>query len=311
MGVAARHLIPVKNRFLQEQAEKPDLILHGGYLFRSLGTPRLELSMTTRLLELQELEYDLQVRTYNQPYHWLAVSFRSYRALAVHLGLKISRGPGHSYPWTSEDVISSLIEPLEPGRYYRLTVDMLSRDDLGQFSWDSGFTAFTYPVSLQIRGRESESGPEEMLASSEPVTNLSWKNYSFILYPTFPVHHLIFRIIPEEESGGPGNLLLDHVIIEEIDEPPVEFGELTIPNVFTTNGYGINDQLLIRGLAPESSIVIFDRTGIEVYRSERYSHDWNGTGPGGRPLPQDTYWYVLFPSDSEKIHKGIFYIKRE
>ncbi len=41
-------------------------------------------------LDYVKLEYDLHVRTYIQQYHWLAVSIRSYKALALHLGIKIS-----------------------------------------------------------------------------------------------------------------------------------------------------------------------------------------------------------------------------
>ncbi len=88
-GIAAHHLIPLENPVQNEERIRPDLVLHGGYLFRSLGAPRLELSMTARYLDLEKLEYDLRVRTYIQQYHWLAVSVRSYRALALHLGWKI------------------------------------------------------------------------------------------------------------------------------------------------------------------------------------------------------------------------------
>jgi len=89
-GVAAHHLIPQKNKLQPSSGIKPDFIIHGGYLFRSLGNPRLEISANARLLDYETLEYDLHIRSYIQDYHWLAISFRSYNALAMHLGIKIS-----------------------------------------------------------------------------------------------------------------------------------------------------------------------------------------------------------------------------
>ncbi len=223
----------------------------------------------------------------------------------------VTRDTDHSFPGTSEDVSTLLLEPLQPASYYRLSVDLASRKDLGEFSWEKGFTPFTRPVALTIRGMGGSTGPEEWFATSDPVTHSSWSRYSFILFPTFPIHRLIFEVVNADGETGPGNLLLDHLVIEEIDEPPVEFGDLTVPNVFTPNGDGINDVFLIRGLAPESSLIVFDRRGMEVYRSENYHHDWDGTDASGKALLQDTYWYVIFPSDSDEISKGSVYIKRE
>ena len=46
--------------------------------------------MNARFLDFEQFEADLHIRSYIQEYHWLAVSIRSYKALAIHLGIKIS-----------------------------------------------------------------------------------------------------------------------------------------------------------------------------------------------------------------------------
>ena len=89
-GLAVHHLIPLENKLRHGTRVKPDLVLHGSYLFSSLGRPGLEISFSLRYLDLQDLEFDLYLRTYIQEYHWFAVSVSSYQALAVHMGFKVS-----------------------------------------------------------------------------------------------------------------------------------------------------------------------------------------------------------------------------
>lgn len=90
-GFAIHHLIPVEERLQTGTSVKPDYMLHGGYLFSSLGDPRLEISSNIRYLDYKDLEFDLHVRAYIQSYHWVAISVRSYKALAMHLGIKVSQ----------------------------------------------------------------------------------------------------------------------------------------------------------------------------------------------------------------------------
>lgn len=89
-GLAAHHIIPIEDKLQSGTKIRPDFIAHGGYLFTSLGKPKLEISMNFRYLDFGQLEYDVYVRGYIQQYHWVAVSVRSYKALAMHLGIKIS-----------------------------------------------------------------------------------------------------------------------------------------------------------------------------------------------------------------------------
>ncbi|WP_257670339.1 T9SS type B sorting domain-containing protein [Parapedobacter tibetensis] len=65
---------------------------------------------------------------------------------------------------------------------------------------------------------------------------------------------------------------------------------LSIPNVFTPNGDGLNDYFEIRGLEffAENRISIFNRWGNEVFKSNRYQNDWNGSS-----LAEGTYYYIL------------------
>jgi len=62
-----------------------------------------------------------------------------------------------------------------------------------------------------------------------------------------------------------------------------------IPNVITSNGDGINDTWVIRGLDvffQKNELMIVNRWGVEVYKSTNYQHDWNGENLNG-----GTYFY--------------------
>ena len=66
--------------------------------------------------------------------------------------------------------------------------------------------------------------------------------------------------------------------------------DLFIPTLFTPNGDANNDMFEIRGLElfAENSLVIVNRWGNEVYRSNNYQNNWSGEG-----LNEGTYYYLL------------------
>ncbi len=71
---------------------------------------------------------------------------------------------------------------------------------------------------------------------------------------------------------------------------------ITISNVLTPNGDGINDffEVVIPGKTNEcTSISIFNRWGQEVFFSDKYSTRWDGRTPQGNLVPAGTYFYVI------------------
>lgn len=109
------------------------------------------------------------------------------------------------------------------------------------------------------------------------------------------------------DTGCPARELFILSFTDDTSPP----GVFKIPNIFTPNGDGINDYFEITGLPPYSSLIIFDRSGKEVYRSETYKNDWDGRDPEGNQLSSGTYWYVLITPGLGGEHKGYVYIKRD
>jgi gliding motility-associated-like protein/uncharacterized repeat protein (TIGR01451 family) len=65
---------------------------------------------------------------------------------------------------------------------------------------------------------------------------------------------------------------------------------LTIPNVFTPNGDGVNDTFEIPGLEAYSAneLNVMNRWGAMVYQKKGYKNEWTGQG-----LNEGTYFYLL------------------
>lgn len=85
---------------------------------------------------------------------------------------------------------------------------------------------------------------------------------------------------------------------------------LDIPNIITPNNDGKNDVFKIAGLSgyPGSSLIIFNRWGAEVYHSDNYLDNWDGSG-----LAEATYYYILNWKDHDgniTPIKGWVFLKR-
>ncbi|MDR3132731.1 MAG: gliding motility-associated C-terminal domain-containing protein, partial [Prevotellaceae bacterium] len=89
-----------------------------------------------------------------------------------------------------------------------------------------------------------------------------------------------------------------------------EIPPLFIPNIFTPNNDGINDNFHIAGLEayPENELRIIDKRGRMVYSKKNYYNEWYGGD-----LPTDTYYYFLILVDKQRTvsrHTGYVHLKR-
>ena len=79
-----------------------------------------------------------------------------------------------------------------------------------------------------------------------------------------------------------------------------------IPDAISPNGDLINDYWSIGNidLYPQIEIKVFNRWGENVWRSEKgYPDRWDGTS-NGKPLPIDSYHYIVDFGDGRKPQVG-------
>jgi gliding motility-associated-like protein len=87
---------------------------------------------------------------------------------------------------------------------------------------------------------------------------------------------------------------------DSVNVNPVNEACLEIPNAISPNGDLINDvwNIGLKELYPSMDIIIFNRWGETIWRSEKgYPRPWDGTS-NGTPLPIDSYHYII------NLHNG-------
>jgi large repetitive protein len=86
-----------------------------------------------------------------------------------------------------------------------------------------------------------------------------------------------------------------------------------IPEVFTPNGDGKNDFLIVGGIEnyPNNTFEVYNRWGSVVYSKENYKNEWDGKNNNNIDLPEGTYFIVVtFKDDARETIKGYIDIKR-
>jgi len=115
-----------------------------------------------------------------------------------------------------------------------------------------------------------------------------------------------FTYVPNENSVGVETFTYQ-ICQNECPDLCVEaFGTIVIgENVdcfagefVTPNNDGFNDTFIVPCLAnhPNSALSIYNRYGDEIFFSDNYQNDWNGTY-NGADLPVGTYYYILRVND--------------
>jgi len=101
-----------------------------------------------------------------------------------------------------------------------------------------------------------------------------------------------------ELTGQGGCMVSDDIFIKLLLAPEV-------PNAFSPNGDGINDNWVIKYLEsyPGATIDVYNRYGQPVFKSVGYDNPWNGLY-NGSPLPIGTYYYIINPKNGRKIITG-------
>ena len=75
-----------------------------------------------------------------------------------------------------------------------------------------------------------------------------------------------------------------------VEEPTT----IIIPNIFTPNGDGLNDEFFIKNTGLSNlTCNIFDRWGVFVFSIQSPQEVWDGRTPGGEKASEGTYFFIL------------------
>lgn len=100
------------------------------------------------------------------------------------------------------------------------------------------------------------------------------------------------------------------VVFDTITVPEISC-ELYIPNVYTPNSDGVNDNFVIVGIEfyPENQLLIFNRWGKEILQFVGYKNEWDGRDALGDKVADGVYYYILRLNDGRHFQGSITIIR--
>ncbi len=191
---------------------------------------------------------------------------------------------------------------------YKLPTGSLWDDGMQQYSvadtqWVKPQTTTTYTIytpdgeafdSVTIEVYEPPTQkilPTDTMLCRQPYITLnafsSGSEYLWSTQSTSPSIDVIERGLYKVQLGLPNCRVFDSTFVE-VCEPT-----LFVPNAFTPNGDGINDEFKPVGVRVHSyNMIIYDRWGGKVFETNDLNSGWNGEG-----LPSDVYFYIIWYED--------------
>ena len=178
---------------------------------------------------------------------------------------------------------------------------------------DSAFVTINVwkkPVAKAGPDKKTKEGIPVVLDGSASGTNVtySWTPPVFLDHPESlkPKATLTddFRYTLTVVSNQGCGMSVDEVFVKV-------FKNVVVPNAFSPNGDGINDNWQIRGLSsyPDAVLQVYNRYGQQLFESKSYNTPWNGTYKGTL-LPVGTYYYIIDLKIGEPPLSGWVFIVR-
>lgn len=154
----------------------------------------------------------------------------------------------------------------------------------------------------------ASSTPKETKSASAPTAAAP----STIGKPVAPTRTNITRASIPANSTIIQNIQKDPVIQSRSDQDFTwtQPEKIEIPNVFTPNGDGYNDNFIIKGLesCSKKQLIIRNRSGKIVYSTKLYENNWNG---GDCPDGVYSYQFLFNNGDIDQTVSGTVTIMRK
>lgn len=169
----------------------------------------------------------------------------------------------------------------------------------------------TAPEKTVAPTNTSPTTPAPEPKSAKSSTNTS-SSPNAITRPSVPARTNISRPAIPANSTIVQNIQKDPVVQSKMDENFTwsQPEKIEIPNIFTPNGDGFNDNFHIKGLesCSKRQLIIRDRNGKIVYKTNLYENNWNG---GDCPDGAYHYQFVFNNGDIDQTVSGTVTILRK
>jgi gliding motility-associated-like protein len=157
------------------------------------------------------------------------------------------------------------------------------------------------------------------IATVSPINQISWNfgdpisganNSSSSLNPS----HLFsetgtYQITATVEFDCFTETVTQNITVVNCSDTIIPILPFEFPNVITTNGDGINDLFEIQDLPANTEVMIINRWGNVVLKSDNYQNNWDGKDSSGKELVDGVYTYKFKTKDG-RIGHGFVHLMR-
>lgn len=200
-----------------------------------------------------------------------------YICAGDRITLDAGAGPGYSYTWSNGATGQTLVAD-SPGLYF---VDITNGVCTKRFTTEVKLATIPEIVNVNY----NQNGTLIVTASSlgggvleySADNGVTWQNSN--LFNNIPSNTIVYIRVRVKNTSCVGYL---------------EYFTFMMQNVITPNGDNVNDKIDFRGISDYNKfqVVISDRYGREVYKSDKTRPFWDGYFQG-KKLPTASYWYQI------------------
>jgi gliding motility-associated-like protein len=215
-------------------------------------------------------------------------------------------GP-YSYIWMPGNYTTQTVNGLPPGSY---TVTVTDASGCGVAS-DTVVVPVGTPPNAQFSLTPSPVAayPGQLCMTDQTVGGATWNwvingvpsaTTSSFCYTIPDTSGICVTLFVQDANGCPDTATSCVTVLGE--------ALISIPNVFTPNGDGINEFLKFRFLEVfnGNNLTIFNRWGKKIFEQDNYKNDWNGSG-----FNDGTYFFILsVPEATPNVYKGYIQLIR-
>lgn len=206
---------------------------------------------------------------------------------------------GSSYLWSggsSSSSASIMVSPLLTTTYYVSSPGVLCAADI-----DTIVVTVSNFIPAQFSYTYNECNNQVVFQNLSPGAQSYYWNFGDGTFSSFasPSNNYSQGFYNVTFTTNPNTLCVDS-ISQIISVANSVQQNLLIPNVFTPNGDGVNDQFLISGLSYCKSyeLMIFNRWGEEIFETTASSNIfWNGINDTNNESSEGIYFYIIRISD--------------
>ncbi|MBB5636628.1 gliding motility-associated-like protein [Pedobacter cryoconitis] len=156
---------------------------------------------------------------------------------------------------------------------------------------------------IELNGNEAK----DLVLAHSKVTSTNYKDYT-----------LVQESVSSEKEHYVGQLFTKPIVFADlnavsmISSSTVMYKDIEANNMITPNGDGVNDVWIVKNILqyPNNELKIFDREGRVVFSKIGYDNTWDGQF-NGNPLPEDTYYYILYFDSGKAKKTGFITIVKE